>query len=78
MNVFNSPTVCVEIFKTLSNLNRSFMSDAFQTSFMSDAFQTRLTNSPPRGKYILNLEILKIKHVKFGKKFVWRMFAPKI
>ena len=45
MNVFNSPTVCVEIFKTLSNLN---------PSFMSDAFQIRLTNSPPRGKYILN------------------------
>lgn len=68
MNVFNSPTVCVEIFKTLSNLN---------PSFMSDAFQIRLTNSPPRGKYILNLEILKIKHIKFGKKNL-RMFAPKI
>ena len=44
---------------------------------MSDAFQIRLTNSPPRGKYILNLEILKIKHVKFGKKNL-RMFTPKI
>ena len=61
-------TFCIEIFKTLNNLN---------PSFMSEIFHLRLTNYPPCDKYEMNLKILKNNQVKFGTKSL-RAFGPKI
>ena len=50
MNVANYYSLRIEIFKTLLDIN---------PSFVKDIFKLRMTNRPTREKYKLNLEILK-------------------
>ena len=72
----NSPTLdvkrlrffCVEIYKTINNLN---------PSFMKQVFEVREINRNVREKYWLNLNILNYDQVTFGNKNL-RIFGPKI
>ena len=57
MNVKRLRTLCVEIFKTLNNLN---------LSFMKEIFSLRQTDRPVREKYKLNLDIPSYNQVTFG------------
>ena len=59
MNVKRLRTLCVEIFKTLNNLN---------PSFMKEIFSLRQTDRPVREKYKLNLDIPSYNQVTFGCK----------
>ena len=52
-------TLCIEIFKTLNNLN---------TSFMKEIFSFRQTNRPFQEKYKLNLGITSYNQVTFVRK----------
>ena len=68
MNVKRLRFLCVEIYKTVSNLNHHFM---------KQIFELRETNKSVREKYRLNLNIPNSSHVTFGKKCL-RIFGPKI
>ena len=68
MNVKRLRFLCVEICKTIYNLN---------LSFMKQIFEFRETNRNVRGKYRLNLNIPNYNQVTFGKKSL-RIFGPKI
>ena len=68
MNVKRLRFLCVEIYKTINNLN---------PSFMKQIFELRETNRNVRGKYRLNLNIPNYNQVTFGKKSL-RIFGPKI
>ena len=68
IKVKNIKNLCIEIFKTLNNLN---------PSFMKDLFNYRVVNHPVRDKYKLNLEIPKVNQVKYGVNSLKR-FGPKI
>ena len=59
MNVKRLRTLCVEIFKTLNNINPSFMKEIFSLG---------QTDRPVREKYKLNLEFLSYNQVTFGQK----------
>ena len=59
MNVNCLLTLCIEIFKTLNNLN---------PSFMKEIFSVRQTNRPVREKYKLNLDFPSYNQVTFGRK----------
>ena len=59
MNVKRLRTLCIEIFKTLNNLN---------PSFMKEIFSLRETNRPVQEKYKLNLDIPSYNQVTFGRK----------
>ena len=61
MNVSNYRSLCIEVFKTLNDIN---------SSFINDIFKLRMTNRPTREKYKLNLEIPKSNEVRFGTKSV--------
>ena len=50
MNVRRLKTLCVEIYKTLNDLN---------LSFMNDNFKLKINRREVRDKYKLNLDILK-------------------
>ena len=67
MNEKRLRTVCVEIFKTLNNLN---------PSFMIEIFSLRQTDRPVRKKYKLNLDIPSYNQVTFGRKAL-TLFGPK-
>ena len=67
MNVKRLRTLCIEIFKTLNNLN---------LNFMKEIFSLRQTNRPVRQKYKLNLDILSYNQVTFGCKAL-TFFDPK-
>ena len=54
---FDYRSLCIEIFKTLNDVN---------PSFIKDIFQLRMTNCTIREKYELNLEISKSYQVRFG------------
>ena len=54
---FNYRSLCIEIFKTLNDVN---------PSFIKDIFQLRMTNCTIRKKYELNPEISKSYQVRFG------------
>ena len=60
-------TLCVKIFKTLNNLN---------TSFMKEIFSLRQTDRPVWEKYKLNLDIPSYNQVTFGRKAL-TFFGPK-
>ena len=59
MNVKRLRTLCVEIFKTLNNLN---------PSFMKTIFSLRQTDRPVPENYKLNLDISSYNQVTFGRK----------
>ena len=67
VNVSNYCGLCVEIFKTLNDIN---------PSFRKDVFNLRIMNRPTREKYKLNLEIPKSNQVRFGTKKL-RCLGPK-
>ena len=68
MNVKRLRFLCVEIYKTINNLN---------LSFKKQIFELRETNKNVREKYRLNLNIRNYNQVTFGKKSL-RIFGPKI
>ena len=68
MNVKRLCFLCVEIHKTINNLN---------PSFMKQIFELRETNRNVREKYRLNSNIPNYNQVTFGKKSL-RIFGPKI
>ena len=68
MNVKRLRFLCVEIYKTINNLN---------PSFMKQIFELRETNRNVREKYRLNLNIPNYNQVTFGKKSL-RILGPKI
>ena len=68
MNVKRLLLLCVEIYKTINNLN---------PSFMRQIFELRETNRNVREKYRLNSNIPSYNQVTFGKKSL-RIFGPKI
>ena len=67
MNVKCLRTLCVEIFKTLNNLN---------SNFKKEIFSLRQTDRPVREKYELNLDIPSYNQVTFGRKAL-TFFGPK-
>ena len=67
MNVKRLRALCIEIFKTLNNLN---------PSFMKEIFSLRQTNRPVWEKYKLNLDIPSYNQVTFGRKALI-FFGPK-
>ena len=67
MNVKRLRALCIEIFKTLNNLN---------PSFMKEIFSLRQTNRPVWEKYKLNLDIPSYNQVTFGRKAL-TFFGPK-
>ena len=67
MNVKHVRTLCVEIFKTLNNLN---------PSFMKEIFSLRQTDRPVWEKYELNLDIPSYNQVTFAHKAL-TFFEPK-
>ena len=68
VNVSNYRSLCIEIFKTLNDIN---------PSFIKDIFKLRMTNRPTREKYKLNLEIPKSNQVRFGTKSL-RYLGPNV
>ena len=68
MNVKRLRFLCVEIYKTINNLN---------PSFMKQIFELRETNRNIREKYCLNSNIPNYNQVTFGEKSM-RIFGPKI
>ena len=68
MNVKRLRFLCVEIYKTINNLN---------PSFIKQIFELRETNKKIREKYRLNLNISNYNQVTFGKKSL-RISGPKI
>ena len=68
INLRNHRSVCIELFKTLNDIN---------PSFMKELFQLRITNRPVRENYLLNMFVPKTNQVKYGTKSL-RNLAPKI
>ena len=68
MNVKRLRFLCVEIYKTINNLN---------PSFMKQIFESRETNRNVHEKYRLNFNIPNYNQIIFGKKSL-RIFVPKI
>ena len=68
MNVRRPCFLCVEIYKTINNLN---------PIFMKQIFELRKTNRNVLEKYGLNLNIPNYYQVAFGEKSL-RIFGPKI
>ena len=68
MNVRRSRTFCVEIYKTLNDLN---------PSFMNDIFKLKINGREVRDKYKLNLDIPKWNQKTFGYKSL-KVLCPKI
>ena len=60
--------LCIEIFKTLNDLN---------SSFMKDIFQKRDENRVTRQRYKLNLNIPRRNQVTFGTKTL-KLYGPRI
>ena len=68
MNVNRLRILCIEIYKTINNLN---------PEFMRDFFSLRETSRLIRKKYKLNLSLPVHNRVTFGSKSL-RVFGPKI
>ena len=68
MNVNRLRIMCIEIYKTINNLN---------PEFMRDLFSLRETSRLIREKYMLNLNIPVHNQVTFGTKNL-RFFGPKV
>ena len=60
--------LCIEIYKSISNIN---------PSFMKQIFQLRETNRTVRNQYRLNLCVPKVNQVSYGEKSL-RFYGPKI
>ena len=59
MNLRRTRSLCIEIYKTINNLN---------PKFMKNLFEVPKTNGTQREQYKLNLEIPKSNQVSFGTK----------
>ena len=59
MNLRRTRSLCIEIYKTINNLN---------LEFMKNLFEVRKTNRAQREQYKLDLEIPKSNQVSFGTK----------
>ena len=57
MNANRLRSLCIEIFKTLNNIN---------PAFMNEIFDLRKTNVAVRNQYKLNLEVPIINKIGFG------------
>ena len=57
VNVNRLRSLCIEIFKTLNNIN---------PAFMNEIFELRKTNVAVRNQYKLNLEVPIINKIGFG------------
>ena len=68
VNVSNYCSLCIEIFKTLNDIN---------PSFIKYTFKLRMTNSWTQEKYKLNLEIPKSNQARFGTKSL-EYLGPKV
>ena len=68
MNLWRQRTLCIEIYKTLNNLN---------PGYMNDIFKLRNTDRLTREKHKLNLEIPKPNQATFGIRSL-RSYGPKI
>ena len=68
VNVTILRSLCIEIFKALSNIN---------PVFMNEMFELRKTKRVVRNQYKLNLEVPIINQVTFGAKSI-RYVGPKI
>lgn len=66
--VLNYRSFCIKIFKTLNDVN---------STFVKDIFKPRITNLLVREQYKLNLEIIKSNQVKFELKYL-RYLGPKV
>ena len=60
--------ICIELYKTLNNLN---------PSFMKEIFEIRLSSRPVRKQYKLNLNIPKKRQLTLGTKSL-ESLGPKI
>ena len=67
MNVKRLRALCIEIFKTLNNLN---------PSFMKEIFSLRQTNKPVQEKYKLNLDCSSYNQVTLDREPL-TFFGPK-
>ena len=68
VNVSNYRSWCIEVFKTLNDIN---------PTFIKKIFKLRMTNCPIRENYNLNLEIPKSNQVRSGTKSL-RYLGPKV
>ena len=68
MNLSRQRTLCIEIYKTLNDLN---------PSFMKNIFKERETNRLVREKYKLNLTVPKSNQFTFGTMSL-KSYGPKI
>ena len=68
MNVTRLRSLCIEIFKTLNNIN---------AAFINEIFELRKTKRAVRNQCKLNLEVPIINQVTSGAKNI-RYFGPKI
>ena len=68
MNVNRLRLLCIEIYKTINNLN---------PEFMRDLFSLRETSRLIREKYMLNLDVPVHNQVTFGNKSL-SVFGPKV
>ena len=68
INVRLKGNLCVEIYKTLNDLN---------SSFMRENFETRKTKRAVSERYKINLEIPRVNQTSFGTKS-FRFYGPKI
>ena len=68
MNVNRLRSLCIELFKTVNNIN---------PAFMNAIFELRKSNRAVRNQYKLNLEVPIINQVTFGVKSI-RYLGPKI
>ena len=59
MSVSRNRILCIEIYKTLHNIN---------PNFMSDIFKLRSHEKATRTQYKMNLEIPKVRQVTYGEK----------
>ena len=68
MNLRRTRSLCIEIYKTINNLN---------PGFMKNLFKVRKTNRAKREQYKLNLKIPKSNQVSFGTKSL-RIQGPRV
>ena len=68
INIRLKRNLCVEIYKTLNNLN---------PTFMREIFETRKTKRAVRERYKINLEIPMVNQASLGTKSL-RLYGPKI
>ena len=68
MTIQRLRTLCLEIFKTLHQLN---------PCFISNIFEVKSTDRPICSQQYLNLKVVRASQVKFGQKSV-RVLGPKI